>query len=270
MRLAPVPPDTAVTLGDEHARIPDDAAHEKNDLKQRLSALTRRIDELQGALHAEASRALLVVLQGRDGAGKDGAIRGVFGPLDPQGVTVTAFKVPNAEELAHDFLWRIHRAIPPRGFIGIFNRSHYEDVLVVRVDRLVPEAVWRARYEQINQFERILTENGVTILKFLLHISREEQRKRLHARLADPDKYWKFDDGDLRKRAQWDDYTLAYEEAVSRTSTAAAPWYVVPADRKPVRDVLVAETVVETLERMSPKYPGPPPALEAYRAALSS
>jgi PPK2 family polyphosphate:nucleotide phosphotransferase len=270
MRLDPVPPDTPVTLGDEHARLPDDDAHQKPDLKLRLSALTRRIDELQAALHAEASRSLLVVLQGRDGAGKDGVIRGVFGPLDPQGVAVTAFKVPTAEELAHDYLWRIHRAVPPRGFIGIFNRSHYEDVLVVRVDRLVPEAVWRARYEQINRFERILSENGVTILKFFLHISREEQRKRLHARLADPEKYWKFDDGDLRKRAQWDDYTLAYQEAVSRTSTVWAPWYVVPADRKPVRDVLVAQVVVDALERMDPMYPGAPAALEQYRAALSS
>jgi PPK2 family polyphosphate:nucleotide phosphotransferase len=270
MRLDPVPPDTPVTLGDEHARLPDDDAHQKPDLKLRLSALTRRIDELQAALHAEASRSLLVVLQGRDGAGKDGVIRGVFGPLDPQGVAVTAFKVPTAEELAHDYLWRIHRAVPPRGFIGIFNRSHYEDVLVVRVDRLVPEAVWRARYEQITRFERILSENGVTILKFFLHISREEQRKRLHARLADPEKYWKFDDGDLRKRAQWDDYTLAYQEAVSRTSTVWAPWYVVPADRKPVRDVLVAQVVVDALERMDPMYPGAPAALEQYRAALSS
>ena len=269
MRLAPVPPGTAVTLGDADARIPDDDAHTKADLKQRLAALTERLDALQAALHAEASRALLVVLQGRDGAGKDGAIRSVFGPLDPQGVGVTAFNVPHAEELAHDYLWRIHRAVPPRGAIGIFNRSHYEDVLVVRVDQLVPESVWRARYEQINQFERILAENGVTILKFLLHISREEQRARLHARLSAPDKYWKFDDGDLRKRAQWDEYTLAYREAVSRTSTSWAPWYVVPADRKPVRDVLVAEVVVETLERMDPRYPGAPPGLDEYRARLS-
>ena len=269
MRLDPIPPGTAVTLDDRGARLPDDDAYPKSDLKQRLSALTARLDELQAALRAEARRALLVVLQGRDGAGKDGAIRGVFGPLDPQGVAVTAFKVPSAEELAHDYLWRIHRAVPPRGAIGIFNRSHYEDVLVVRVDRLVPEPVWRARYEQINRFEQILTENGVTILKFLLHISREEQRERLQARLSDPTKYWKFDDDDLQKRAQWDDYTAAYEEAVARTGTTWAPWYVVPADRKPVRDVLVAQVVVDSLERMKPGYPGAPPGLERYRAQLA-
>ncbi len=269
MRLSPVPPGTAPALGDRDARISEDADYEKDDLKRRLAGLTRRLDALQFALHAEASRVLLVVLQGRDAAGKDGVIRGVVGPLDPQGVTVTAFKVPTAHELAHDYLWRIHRAVPPRGSLGIFNRSHYEDVLVVRVDRLVEEPVWRARYEQINQFERILTENGVTILKFLLHISREEQRERLAARLADPAKYWKFDDGDLRKRAQWDDYTAAYQEAVARTSTAGAPWYVVPADRKPVRDVLVAQVVVETLERMDPRPPGPPPNLAQYLKALS-
>ena len=268
MRLTPVSPDSPVVLGDEQARIPDDDAHKKDDLKRRLSTLTDRLDGLQAALHAEASRALLVVLQGRDGAGKDGTIRGVFGPLDPQGVAVTAFKVPSADELAHDYLWRVHRAVPARGAIGIFNRSHYEDVLVVRVDRIVPEEVWRARYEQINRFERNLAENGVTVLKFLLHISREEQRTRLQARLADPEKYWKFDDDDLRKRAQWDEYTAAYEEALRRTSTPWAPWFVVPADRKPVRDVLVAQTVVDTLERMRPAYPGPPDALEEYRRAL--
>lgn len=269
MRLDPIPPGTRVTLNDAGARISDDDAHPKSGLKQRVASLTQRLDALQEALHAEASRALLVVLQGRDGAGKDGAIRGVFGPLDPQGVAVTAFKVPSPEELAHDYLWRVHRAVPPRGTIGIFNRSHYEDVLVVRVDRLVPEAVWQARYEQINQFERILTENGVTVLKFLLHISRAEQRERLQARLADPAKYWKFDDGDLRKRTQWDDYTAAYEDVVARTGTAWAPWYVVPADRKPMRDVMVAQVVVDTLERMAPRYPPAPPELERYRAELA-
>jgi PPK2 family polyphosphate:nucleotide phosphotransferase len=269
MRLSPVPPGTTVALRDEEARIADDADYAKGELKERLAALSERLDALQAALHAEAARSVLVVLQGRDGAGKDGAIRGVFGPLDPQGVAVTAFKVPTAEELAHEYLWRIHRAVPPRGTIGVFNRSHYEDVLVVRVEGLVAEPTWRARYEQINQFERILVENGVTILKFLLHISREEQRKRLEARLSDPAKYWKFDDGDLRKRAQWDEYTAAYQEALARTSTPWAPWYVVPADRKPVRDVLIAELLVETLERLNPQYPGPPPGLERLRAELA-
>lgn len=269
MPLSPVAPGATVTLDDSAARLEEYHGHEKDDLKRRLGELTRRLDELQAALHAEATRALLVVLQGRDAAGKDGVIRGVFGPLDPQGVGVTGFRAPSAEERAHDYLWRIHRHVPPRGWIGIFNRSHYEDVLVVRVDRLVPEPEWRARYEQINAFERMLAENGVTILKFLLHVSREEQRTRLRDRLAEPDKYWKFDDDDLRKRRQWDEYTAAFEEAVRRTSTTWAPWYVVPADRKPVRDVLVAEVVVETLERMAPTYPGAPPHLEQYRAELS-
>ena len=270
MPLPPVPSGATISLRDRDARLPDDDEHSKSDLRERLAGLTRKLDELQSAFHAEASRALLVVLQGRDTAGKDGAIRGVFGPLDPQGIVLTTFKVPTPDELAHDFLWRIHRAVPPRGAIGIYNRSHYEDVLVVRVDNLVPEPVWRARYEQINQFERILAENGVTILKFLLHISREEQRERLLARLQDPGKYWKFDDGDLRKREQWDAYTEAYEEAISRTSTPWAPWYLVPADRKPVRDVLIAEVLVETLERMAPRYPGAPAHLERYRGALAA
>ena len=270
MTLTPVKAGGRTTLRDEHARLPGDATLEKPELKRRLAELTDRIDALQAALFAEGKRSVLVVLQGRDGAGKDGAIRGVFGPLDPQGVAVTSFKAPTAEELAHDYLWRVHRAVPPRGTLGIFNRSHYEDVLVVRVDSLVPEPVWRARYEQINAFEGILAENGVTILKFFLHISREEQRTRLLARLSEPDKYWKFDDGDLEKRRQWDDYTEAYEEMLARTSTAWAPWYVVPADRKPVRDVVIAEVVVETLERLNPQFPGPPPRLEEYRAALSS
>ncbi|MDQ3224459.1 MAG: polyphosphate kinase 2 family protein, partial [Gemmatimonadota bacterium] len=168
----------------------------------------------------------------------------------------------------HDYLWRVHQAVPAKGTIGIFNRSHYEDVLVVRVHQLVPEAVWRPRFEQINLFERILVENGTTILKFFLHISREEQRERLRARLEDSTKYWKFDAGDLKERARWDDYTTAYAEAIGRTSTVSAPWYVVPADRKLVRDVLVAGAVVETLERLDPRYPGPPPEIEQLREAV--
>jgi PPK2 family polyphosphate:nucleotide phosphotransferase len=213
---------------------------------------------------------LLVVLQGRDGAGKDGTIRQVFGPLDPQGIVVTAFKAPSAEELAHDYLWRVHRAVPAKSEIGIFNRSHYEDVLVVRVDRLVPESVWRPRFEQINQFERLLIQNGVTILKFFLHISRAEQKERLQTRLADPAKYWKFDASDLGKRAQWDAYTEAYEDMLSLTSTPEAPWYVVPGDRKPVRNVAVAEVVVSALEKLDLRFPGPPPDVERLRQALET
>ena len=270
MAIESLTPGTHLTLRDEDAAAAAFSDQDKPALKRRLAELSDRLDELQTALYAEGRRSLLVVLQGRDGAGKDGAIRGVFGPLDPQGVSVTSFKVPTSEELAHDFLWRVHRAVPAKGTVGVFNRSHYEDVLVVRVDGLVPESVWRPRYDQINAFERLLTDNGVTILKFFLHISREEQRTRLLARLHEPDKYWKFDDGDLEKRRQWDEYTEAFEEMLARTSTAWAPWYVVPSDRKPVRDVLIAEVVLDTLERMHPRFPGPPPRLEEYRAALSS
>lgn len=267
MRLEPVAPGSRVHLPDAAAGPPP-GVPPKADAVARVRKLGERIDELQDALYAEGRRALLVVLQGRDTSGKDGAVRRVFGPLDPLGIVITSFKVPTPLELAHDYLWRVHQAVPPKGTIGVFNRSHYEDVLVVRVHELVPEPVWRARYEQINQFERILSENGVTILKFFLHISREEQRERLLARLEDPTKYWKFSAGDLGERERWDEYTAAYEEALERTSTAVAPWHVVPADRKYVRDLLVAQVVVDALERMAPQYPGPPDGLENFRATL--
>jgi PPK2 family polyphosphate:nucleotide phosphotransferase len=227
------------------------------------------MDRLQEALYAEGKRALLVVLQGMDTSGKDGTIRRVLGRLNPQGVILTSFKTPTSVELSHDFLWRVHLAVPSRGTIGVFNRSHYEDVLVVRVHGLVSEEVWRPRYEQINQFEKILSQNGLTILKFMLHISREEQRQRLLARLDDPEKYWKFSPGDLKERALWDAYTAAYEEMLERTSTPWAPWYVVPADRKPVRDVLVAEVILEALERLGPTFPPALDGMEEFRRALA-
>jgi len=269
MRLTPVPPGAAVALTDAAARLPYSELPEKDALKKRLDHLTKRLDDLQEALYAERRQAILIVLQGRDTSGKDGTIRRVFGPLDPQGARVTTFKAPTELELGHDFLWRVHHAVPPKGIIGIFNRSHYEDVLVVRVKGLVPESVWRPRYEQINRFERLLTENGTVVLKFFLHISREQQRERLLARLVEPTKFWKFNPGDLGDRELWDEYTEAAQEMLARTSTDAAPWYVVPADRKPVRDVLAAEEVVAALERMDPKYPGPPDGLEKWRRALA-
>jgi PPK2 family polyphosphate:nucleotide phosphotransferase len=268
MRFTPLPSGTAVRLTDESA-APPSGAPSKDEALPQVDDLTQRMDRLQEALYAEGKRALLVVLQGRDTAGKDGTIRKVFGPLNPQGLVVTSFKVPTAVEAAHDFLWRVHQAVPPKGTIGIFNRSHYEDVLVVRVHELVPESVWRHRYEQINLFERILTENGVTILKFFLHISRAEQLERLRARLDSPAKYWKFSEGDLAERDKWDAYTAAYEEALHRTSTPTSPWWVVPADKKYLRDLLVAQVVTETLERMDPKYPGPPDGLEKLRRRLA-
>jgi PPK2 family polyphosphate:nucleotide phosphotransferase len=269
MHLRPVPPGALLPLGDEDARLPAREVPAKSELQEELDRLTDRMDQLQRALHAEGTRALLVVLQGRDASGKDGTLRKVFGPLDPLGVTAMSFKAPSELELRHDYLWRVHRAAPPRGTIGIFNRSQYEDVLVVRVRRLAPESVWRPRYEQINLFERILVENGTVMLKFMLHISREEQRERLRARLEDPEKYWKFNAGDLKERELWEEYTEAYREMLQRTSTKIAPWYLVPADDKRVRDVLVARTVAETLERMDPRYPGPPPELDALRKALA-
>ncbi|MGH7512842.1 MAG: polyphosphate kinase 2 family protein [Gemmatimonadales bacterium] len=268
MRLDPLPPGSRIGLSDRAAGPPAGAPSKDDALKQ-VDELTQRIDRLQEALYAEGKRALLVVLQGRDTAGKDGALRKVFGPLNPQGLLVTSFKAPTAVELAHDFLWRVHQAVPPKGAVGIFNRSHYEDVLVVRVHELLPESVWRLRYEQINLFERILTDNGVTILKFFLHISRKEQLERLRARLDDPAKYWKFSEGDLVERDKWDAYTAAYEEALARTSTPIAPWWVVPADKKYLRDLVVAQVVAETLERMDPKYPGPPKNLEDLRRRLA-
>jgi PPK2 family polyphosphate:nucleotide phosphotransferase len=267
MRLDPIPPGARVRLTDQ-AAAPPRGAPAKEAAHEQVATLADRLDRLQEALYAEGKRALLVVFQGRDTAGKDGAIRKVFGPLNPQGLIVTGFKAPTPLELAHDYLWRVHQAVPPKGNIGIFNRSHYEDVLVVRVHQLVPESVWRPRYEQINQFERFLTENGVTILKFLLHVSRREQLERLRARLDDPAKYWKFAVRDLEERERWDAYTAAYEEVLARTSTEAAPWWVVPADSKYLRDLLVAQVVAETLQRMDPKYPGPPEGLEELRRRL--
>jgi PPK2 family polyphosphate:nucleotide phosphotransferase len=267
MWLEPLAPGSTVDLDDDAARAPAGAPN-KDEAVAETERLARRIDELQHALFAEGRRALLVVLQGRDTAGKDGTVRKVFGTLDPMGLSVTSFKAPSPVELAHDYLWRVHQAVPARGTVGVFNRSHYEDVLVVRVHALVPESVWRPRYDQIVQFERMLTENGVTILKFFLHISREEQRDRLLARLDDPAKYWKFAAGDLIERERWDGYTEAYREALARTNTPEAPWYLVPADKKYLRDLLVAQVVAEGLERMDPKYPGPPEGLDQFRQAL--
>ena len=267
MSLEPVVPGAKVLLTDSSAK-PAPGAPSREEARARVAKLTARLDELQEALYAEGKRAVLVVLQGRDTAGKDGVIRNVFGPLNPQGLSVTSFKAPTPLELAHDYLWRAHQAVPPRGSIGIFNRSHYEDVLVVRVHQLVPESVWRPRYEQIGLFERILAGNGVTILKFFLHISRAEQRERLLSRLGDRKKYWKFSPGDLAERARWDDYTAAYEEALAQTSTPDAPWYVVPADDKHLRDLWVAEVVTAAMERLDPTYPGPPDGLETFRHEL--
>jgi PPK2 family polyphosphate:nucleotide phosphotransferase len=228
---------------------------EKAEGAASLKADAQEIDRLQDRLWAERTRALLVVLQGLDTSGKDGTVRGVFDKCGPLGVAVTPFGRPTEEELAHDFLWRVHKAAPRKGMIGVFNRSHYEDVLVVKVRKLAPAAAIEQRYEQINAFEKHLTDNNVVILKFMLHISKEEQRQRLQERLENPAKHWKFNPGDLEDRALWDQYQRAYETMLDRCSTAHAPWRVVPADKKWRRNAIIAAVMRAKLEEMNPQYP---------------
>ena len=224
---------------------------------KRLEHNTARLAELQWRLFAEGRHAVLIILQGMDASGKDGTVRHVMTGLNPASCRVQSFKVPTADEARHDYLWRIHHVVPARGEIGVFNRSHYEDVLVVRVRQLVAKDVWKRRYEQINDFEQMLAENGVTILKFFLHIDKAEQRDRLKARLVDPTKNWKFERGDLDVRRQWDAYQCAYEDALSRCSTKWAPWFVVPANKKWFRNLAVSEIVRATLEDLHPQFPRP-------------
>ncbi len=226
------------------------AADENGKIQQRLN-------ELQELLYAEHKHRILIVLQGMDTSGKDGTVRHVMGGFDPAGVSVVAFKKPTPEELAHDFLWRVHRSVPPDGEVTVFNRSHYEDVLVVRVHELVPKNVWKKRYDQINDFERMLADSGTTIVKFFLHISRKEQRERLQSRLDDKSKQWKFQVGDLGERKLWGKYQKAYEAAIEKTSTDWAPWYVVPANAKWYRNHVVGSVLVKTLESLDMKYPKP-------------
>ena len=264
MKLQPVKQGDEVRLRDRDAAPPKGLPPE-DEMKVRVERLGEKLTRLQEALYAENRRALLVVFQARDAGGKDGAIKKVFGPLNPQGSHVASFNVPTEDELAHDYLWRVHQVVPGKGQIGIFNRSHYEDVLVVRVKELVAAKVWKQRYRQINDFERTLAETGTTILKFFLHVSRDEQKQRLVARLDDPTKNWKFRPGDLEARQKWAEYSAAYRDAISRCSTPWAPWYVVPADDKRVRDYLVARTVVDALEKMRPRYPAADPEVLAWR-----
>jgi PPK2 family polyphosphate:nucleotide phosphotransferase len=238
------------TAGREHHGDRDMAEIEFKALRQELA-------EWQQRLYAEGKRKLLIVLQAMDAGGKDSTIRHLFAETNPQGVRVHSFKVPTPEDLAHDFLWRVHQRVPAAGMIGVFNRSHYEDVVIVRVDQLVPEAVWRRRYEQINQFEQLLAETGTTLLKFYLHISKGEQRKQFQERIDEPEKNWKFSFDDLEKRKKWDGYMAAYGEALARCTTAAAPWYVIPADQKWYRLLAVARVVVGTLRELNPTYPPP-------------
>jgi PPK2 family polyphosphate:nucleotide phosphotransferase len=261
LTLQAVHEQTTLALGNGSAGMT--GAPGKRVLEQATADLLVRLADLQDAFHADGRRALLLILQGRDASGKDGVIKTVYRAFNPTGVQVAAFGPPTPLELRHDFLWRIHQVIPPRGMIGVFNRSHYEDVLAVRVRKLAPVAVWQARFEQINHFESMLHANGVVIRKCFLHISQNEQRERLLARLDDPTKNWKFRVEDLDDRARWDEYTEAYRELLTRCSTPDAPWFVVPADNKALRNYLVARMLVDTLESLNPTYPAMQDAVRA-------
>lgn len=231
----------------------------------RTDELRDRLGVLQEHLYVDGSHKLLVVLQAIDAGGKDGTIRHVFRGVNPQGVHVASFKAPTEEELAHDFLWRVHAHVPRNGHLTIFNRSHYEDVLIVRVHGLVPRSRWEKRYEHIRNFERMLVDEGTTIVKLFLHISKDEQRKRQQERIDDPAKQWKFSPADLEERKHWDDYQAAFQDMLNETSAHHAPWYVVPADRKWFRNLVVSQVLVDTLESMHLHLPKPPPGIDGLR-----
>jgi len=257
-----VTPGTTVRLVDADADATPAFDGSKDEARDRTRALNERLEALQELLYAEGSHKVLIVLQAMDAGGKDGTIRSVFDGVNPQGVRVASFKKPTEAESAHDFLWRVHPHAPRRGEMVLFNRSHYEDVLVVRVHELAPEAIWRRRYEHINAFERLLADEGTTILKFFLHIGRDEQRTRLQERLDEPHKRWKFRRGDLEERAHWHDYVAAYEEAIERTSSDWAPWYVVPANRNWYRNLVVSDAIVGALDALDMRYPDPEEGLK--------
>ena len=252
-----VGPGTTVGLADHDPADQALFAGGKDAGKAATKDLNKRLEALQEVLYAEGRQKVLIVLQAMDAGGKDGTIRHVFDGTNPQGVKVASFKKPTSRELAHDYLWRVHCHTPGAGEIVIFNRSHYEDVLVVRVHDYVPPECWQRRYRHIVEFERLLAEEGTTILKFFLHISREEQKARFQSRLDEPHKRWKFAKGDLAERQRWDDYMRAFEVALSETSTETAPWYVIPADRKWYRNLVISKILVETLEGLGMSYPDP-------------
>ena len=267
-----VRPGTKLNLG---KLDPDDTGDYKKNgngktkAKGATAELIARLGGLQERLYANATRALLIVLQGMDTSGKDGTIRNVMSGVNPQGCRVATFKAPTPLELAHDFLWRVHREVPPKGHIGIFNRSHYEDVLITRVHGLITDKQAKQRFDQIKEFEELLSENGTVVLKFFLHISKEEQRERLEARIRDPEKQWKFNEGDLEERKLWNEYLAAFEDVISATSTDHAPWYVVPANRKWYRDLVVADTVVAALENMKLQCPPAPEDVDFDKLKIS-
>ena len=240
----------------------------KKEAAEQMGENLQRLSELQYRMYAEGKQALLIVLQAMDAGGKDGTIRHVMGPWNPQSCRVASFKGPNDVELAHDFLWRIHHNTPRKGEIFIFNRSHYEDVLIVRVHNLVDRKVWSKRYDLINDFERLLTEANVHILKFFLHISKDEQKKRFLSRVNDSTKHWKIVEADLAERQHWDDYFKAYEDVLSKTSTEQAPWFIIPANHKWFRNLAVSEIIQEKLEAMNPQFPAPTADIDHFRELL--
>lgn len=262
-----VPPNTKVNLDDYLTRY--DGELEKKAGKDQLEEKALELADLQELLYAENKRKILIVLQGIDTSGKDSTIRHVFGKVNPQGTKVANFKVPTPKELAHDYLWRVHPHTPGKGEIAIFNRSHYEDVLVVRVHELFPQSVWEKRYHHINEFERLLTDEGTTILKFYLHISKQEQAERFLARLDRPHKRWKFNPEDLDEREHWEDYIQAYEDMLSLTSTDDAPWYIIPSDRKWYRNLTIASVIVEKLKSLNMTFPAEVPDIDQYRDLLA-
>lgn len=239
-------------------KLPTDGKQFHDDRKaaeKEFKKLREEFIDLQACLYAEDKHKLLIVLQAMDAGGKDGTIRKMLEGVNPQGVRVESFKAPTKIELAHDYLWRVHRVVPARGMIGVFNRSHYEDVLVVRVENIVPEPVWRKRYDQINEFEELLSETGTKILKFFLHISLDEQKERFQDRIDEPSKNWKFSMDDLEKRKKWESYMEAYEEMVNQCTTKCAPWHVIPANQKWYRNLTIMQTIVKTLRDLKMEYP---------------
>jgi PPK2 family polyphosphate:nucleotide phosphotransferase len=259
-----VEPGSKVDLGKVDAGFHDKHESHEHALPE-IETYSQKLRDLQYLMYAEGKRSLLICLQGRDAAGKDGTINHVLGAMNPQGCTVTGFKVPSKEEAAHDFLWRYHQRTPAKGQVAIFNRSQYEDVLVVRVHDMVPKQVWSARYAQINDFEKILADNGTHILKFYLHIDPEEQLERFRQRILDPVRHWKISDGDYAERPYWDAYTEAFEDALSKTSTEHAPWFVIPSNHKWFRNLAVSRIVAETLESLNMKFPEPTVDIDAIK-----
>lgn len=253
-----IKPGTVVNLDEWDPAATSGFNGSKTAAADELATLNERLAELQALLYAQHGHKVLVILQGMDTSGKDGTIKHVFKAINPLGVKVANFRKPNSLELAHDYLWRVHRHTPEDGQIAIFNRSHYEDVLVSRVHSLIPEDTWKKRFDHIINFEQLLADEGTVIRKFFLHISKDEQRERLQARIDDPKKRWKFEGGDLEERKHWDSYRIAYEDVLSRTSTAVSPWYVVPANRKWFRNLVISSVLIETLESMNMTYPTGP------------